>query len=207
MHKWNSKQLLKFTQCNEHEFTCHTYGHCLSMNLRCNGHPDCPEDGSDENDCKLMILSKGYDKGYPPRKNLTCFMSLFIYDIMEIDELEQSYKIDFRITLKWFDSRIMFKNLKPTSYENMLDDLEIGKLWTPKLYLINSYNDYMEAGQRINDHGKGLWGSVEIHRKGSPQQNELSELNEDHWYPGNENPISMVNEIAMELGCKIDLKW
>ena len=41
---------------------------------------------------------------------------------------------------------------------------------------MNSYNDYVEAGMKSNFHSKGHFGSVEIHREGSPQRNELSEL-------------------------------
>ena len=134
-------------------------------------------------------------------------MSLLLIDILDMDELGMLYTIDFTIYLKWFDPRIVFRNLKPTSYENKLEDSEIGQIWTPKLYLMNSYNDYVEAGQNINNPSRGLVGSVYIHREGSPQYNELSELDEDYLYPGHENPISMINDITIKLGCKIDLKW
>ena len=130
-----------------------------------------------------------------------------LIDILDMDELGMLYTIDFTIYLKWFDPRIVFRNLKPTSYENKLEDSEIGQIWTPKLYLMNSYNDYVEAGMKSNYPGKGHFGNVEIYREGSPKSNELSEVDEDYLYPGNENSISMINEIAIKLGCKIDLKW
>ena len=41
LQNWNNGMKLKFTQCTQHEFTCHTYGHCIPMNQRCDGHPDC----------------------------------------------------------------------------------------------------------------------------------------------------------------------
>ena len=58
-----------------------------------------------------------------------------IYDITDIDELHMSYTVNFKIQLKWFDSRITFRNLKPTDYENKLDISEIEKIWTSKLYI------------------------------------------------------------------------
>ena len=186
---------------------CHTYGHCLPLNKRCDGQPDCPVDGSDENECQIMTLDKGYDNSYSSKKNVTCFMSMLIYDILAMDELGMTYTIDFTIILKWFDHRIVFRNLEPTNYENKLKDSEIRQIWTPKLYLMNSYNDYVEAGMKSNYPGKGHFGNVEIYREGSPKSNELSEVDEDYLYPGNENSISMINEIAIKLGCKIDLKW
>ena len=209
---WNNGQKLKLTQCKKDEFTCYTYGHCISMNKRCDGFPDCPYDGSDENECKKMILDKGYDNRYPPKKNVTCFISMMVYDIIDIDELHMTYKIDFKIALRWFDPRIVFRNLHTTAvptayYTNKLEDSEIRKIWTPKLYLRNSDNDFMEAGQKSNTPSPGIFGSVLIHQKGPPKQNELSEIDEDYLYPGNENPISMVNFFVIKLGCKIDLKW
>ena len=135
--------------------------------------------------------------------NITCFISMLVYNIIEIDELQMSYTIDFGITMKWFDSRIAFENLKPTLLGNNLDNLEIEKIWTPKLYFNHSTNIYMEAGQK----SEGIFGSVFIIREGSPQQNDLSEIDEDYLYPGRENPISMINYFVIKLGCKIDLNW
>ena len=126
-------------------------------------------------------------------------MSLLVYDIMDIDELHMSYTIDFRIKLKWFDSRIVFRNLKPIDYENKLDNKEIEKIWTPKLYIRHSINAiaYIEAGHVI----------VKIQRNGSPKENELWEIDEDYLYPGYKNPFIMRNYLTIKLGCEFDLKW
>ena len=150
-----------------------------------------------------MILSKGYDEKYPSEKDITSFVSLKVYDITDVDELHMSYTVDFKILLKWFDSRIIFRNLKPSDYENNLDIVEIEKIWTPKLYVEYSHQVYVEAGQKTQD-GKGY---VMIHRNGYPKENELSEMDEDYLYPGNENPIIMVNYLTIKLGCDFDLMW
>ena len=134
-------------------------------------------------------------------------MSMLLIDILDMDELGMLYTIDFTIYLKWFDPRIVFRNLKPKKYENKLEDSEIRQIWTPKLYLKKSYEDYVEAGQNINNPNKGFVGSVYVHQEGSPEFNKLSELDEDYLYPGHENPISMINDITIKLRCKIDLKW
>ena len=139
------------------------------MNKRCDGNPDCPADGSDENECKIMTLRKGYDKKYPSAKNVPSFIFMKVKDIMDIDELHMLYTVKFKIQLKWFDSRIIFRNLKST------DILEIEKIWTPKLYIEHSNNIYMEAGQKSQE---GV-GTVRIHRNGSPKENELLEIDED----------------------------
>ena len=197
LKNWNNGQKLKFTQCKKGEFTCHTYGHCISMNQRCDGHPDCPVDGSDENKCNIMTLSKGYDERYGSEKNVQAFIYMEVYDITDLDELHMSYTVHFKIQLKWFDSRIIFRNLKLKHYRNKLDVLEIKKIWSPKLYIKHSINAIVEA----------VHGTVMIQRNGSPRENALSEVDEDYLYPGNENPIIMINYFTIKLGCKFDLKW
>ena len=61
----------------------------------------------------------------------------------------------------------------------------------------------IEAGQNSQEGA----GYVRIHKNGSPKENDLEEIDEDYLYPGNENPINMVNYITLELSCKCDLKW
>ena len=200
---WNTGLKFKFTQCKKDEFTCHIYGHCIPMNRRCNGFPDCPHDGSDENDCKIMTLGKGYDKRYPSAKNLNSGIYMKVYDITEIDEIHMSYTVNFKIRLQWHDSRITFRNLKPEHTENTLDGVEIEQLWTPKLYIENSNGIFLEAGQK----NTGIYGTVTVYQDGSQHNNELSEIDEDYLYHGIENKIQMVNYFVIKLGCKFDLKW
>ena len=69
--------------------------------------------------------------------------------------------------------------------------------------VVNSFGvDFATIGSTVI-----IIGNVVVHQKGSPQQNELSEIDEDYLYPGNENPISMENYFVKKLGCKMDLKW
>ena len=193
VHTWNNGHILKFTQCNEDEFTCHTYGNCIAMDQRCDGHPDCPEDGSDENECKIMSFKKGYDKKYPSSKNTIVSISMEVMDLTQINELNMDYTIEVKIMMKWYDSRITFRNLKPTHYENQLNNEEKDQIWKPELVFL---------------HSKGIqrhrW-SVTIHREGMPQLNSLTNINEDYLYPGNDNPICMVDYYVVKLGCKFNL--
>ena len=204
LRTWNKGNRLKFTQCKKNEFTCYTYGHCIPLNKRCDGHPDCPIDGSDENECKLMTLGKGYDRKHPPTKNTTSLVFITVYDITDIEELDMSYTVYFKVTMKWFDSRIIFRNLKATDHENQLENSQINEIWVPNLYMVNSYdNIYMKAQQE----NEKIYVAVRIYRNGSAKQNELSEIDEDYLYPGKDNHITLENYLHIKLGCKFDLKW
>ena len=80
LQNWNDGKILKFTQCSGDMFTCHTYGNCISMNKRCDGHHDCPLNGEDENNCVKMNLNSGYIKTYPAELNTKVYIKLIIKD-------------------------------------------------------------------------------------------------------------------------------
>ena len=55
---------MKLTGCNNTKFTCDD-GQCVKMEERCDQLPDC-EDKSDELNCKILALEKGYNQRVPP---------------------------------------------------------------------------------------------------------------------------------------------
>ena len=90
LQNWNDDEnlQLKFTQCKDNEFSCNTYGSCIPLNKRCDGHSDCLWDGSDEDDCKTMILGVGYNNKYPSFAfNNSVWIKMKLYDILAIEEL------------------------------------------------------------------------------------------------------------------------
>ena len=208
VENWNEGHKLKFTDCNDNEFTCHHYGNCISLDKRCDGNEDCPLDGSDEKNCTLMTLKDGYNKKYPSEGTNSISISIHIQDLLDIKELEMKYKIYLKVEMRWYDSRIFFRNLKSKFKNNQLSFEEIKKIWTPALCFLNSELNYVIAGQQHDEKftdfaGKGY---VVIDRNGMSQKNPLEELDEDYVYPGNENSLIMENWMVVVLDCKFDLK-
>ena len=130
-------------------------------------------------------------------------MYVQVQDIMEIDELNMVYTAKLKIKLQWFDDRLVFRNLKEDYQQNLLNEYEIDELWAPGLLILNSNQVFIRAGEET----EGSNGIVRVHKKGLPQQNALSEIDEDYMYPGIENYISMVNYVTVKLHCKFDLQW
>ena len=80
----NAEYVVKLTSCREAMFTCDD-GRCIDIAARCDNTADCI-DGSDENQCKLVSLSKKYMKSVAP----------FVMD----QEWETKVPVDVKIYLK-----------------------------------------------------------------------------------------------------------
>ena len=222
LQKWNEGQMLKFTQCKLNEFTCYDYGHCIPLDKRCDGHPDCTLnhgsdelslDDSDEDKCSIMTLQGGYNEKYPPGRHNVVYIDLEVHDILDINELDGEYKIFLKVKLTWYDSRITFRNLKANYDNNKLKQDEIGKIWTPQLLFEHSDSiGFIKAGQELSYLAGDLsqfsgTGIVRVNRNGkSPLRNSLEEVNEDYLYLGKENAITMTNYMAVRIGCEFNLK-
>ena len=103
-------------------------------------------------------------------------------DIYKWLSLEMYFKIEVKVTLKWFDSRLTFRNLKSSTFGNKLNKEEKGKIWIPELLFLNS-KGYITLKARRGEHGEGIDGYIWVERRGSSLLNDLSDLNEDYLYP------------------------
>ena len=142
-------------------------------------------------------------------------IGLHIYDIPEIHELEMKYMVKLKVEMQWYDSRILFRNLKLnqetkrgcTKNDNQLSKTEIDKIWTPKLLFDNSQIGSIEAGRQndadVSDDSSR--GYVDIMRQQMPQKN-WEEMYENYVYLGKENAIRMKNYAFVMLQCKFDLR-
>ena len=59
-----------------------------------------------------------------------------IFSINNIDEMSMTFEAEVRITLKWKDPRLKFKDLKETG--NYLEKSLLDQIWLPKLYFGNT---------------------------------------------------------------------
>ena len=144
-HNGSYKAKLTFSGCEE--FTCDD-GQCVTMAQRCDQIPNC-EDGSDEKGCQLIVLNEGYNKDVPPFKMVnytngkTCpvevNITIELFHVLSIDEVDNTIDMQFDIKLEWFDHRLTYNNLKENRYFlNALNSTDLEKIWLPLLVYQNT---------------------------------------------------------------------
>ena len=100
----------------------------------------------------MLDLEEGYNKIVPPFTNteelneegkqtivrVPVNISIFLLNIVEIDEVDFSITFQFEISLEWFEYRANYNNLKPQIYMNALTEDDAEKLWLPMVIYENT---------------------------------------------------------------------
>lgn len=135
---------LSISTCSSNQFMCNS-GNCISHHQRCNLRYEC-DDGSDEDDCTVVVLGKGYRRHLPPvdrhgtkTKVTPTFM---LQRFVSVDDINMVITIEFLVQLRWRDGRLKFKHLDATEKKTLLGEDDAERVWTPLTQLVN-----LEGGQ------------------------------------------------------------
>ena len=136
----------KNTGCKDSEYTCDD-GSCVQIDQRCNQIPNC-EDHSDEKGCELVVLNEGYKKDVPPFRMTNARkmpipvevnVSIELFDVMSIDEVENTIDFKFEIELQWFDHRHSYNDLSGSHwFLNTLNETDLKRIWLPLIVYDNT---------------------------------------------------------------------
>ena len=106
------------------------------MEERCDQIVHC-KDKSDENNCKLIVFEDNYNSKVPPftinktDKSVVpvkVAVSTSLMNVLGISEFSHTIDLKLGITLKWYESRVVFHNLKTKEALNTLTDEEVSTL-------------------------------------------------------------------------------
>ena len=201
---------MKLTGCKNTEFTCGN-GQCVTMEERCDQIPDC-EDESDELNCKMLVLKKGYNKRVPPLgrtggtarkvKQADVSVSLIVFKFVAIEEEDHSIQLQFQINLEWKENRAIFYNLKSESYLNALSQDEIDILWLPLIVYLNT--DQQET-TRLGENWE--WSTfINVKREGNFTRSDYEVLDEINLFKGDENSLTMTQSYTHDFQCVYQLQ-
>ncbi len=174
------------------------------MMLRCNDVKDCGEN-SDEKNCRMVSVDLDlYRKENPPMNSsripTPVFVNMTINSVGSFEEIEMTFKVNFLISIMWYDNRLTFQNLKEENDgENNLGEDMWNVIWIPRLVFSNSLLEI-----RISNDD---FSSLEVLRLGSPHLNSPSELHKNEIFDGAENPLVYTRVYALVLQCNFELKW
>ena len=143
---------------------------------------DC-EDFSDELGCQTAIINKNnYLKDRPP-KNAVVRIKIELLEILEIDEVKMQFKNQFKLYMKWLDSRLTFHNLHEQQSLNKLVDEEKNEIWTPSLIFENTDEKIHTKVDKKSE--------ISVRKEGNFSKMDIDNVDNVFLYHGGENPLMM----------------
>ena len=103
------------------------------MEERCDQIMDCIDE-SDEDNCKMIEFKDNYNKKVPPftieKKDHTLIpakirVSTQLMNVLAISEFSHTIDLKIGITLRWYENRVLYHNLKTQEALNVLNDEEV----------------------------------------------------------------------------------
>ena len=107
------------------------------MEQRCDQIIDC-KDKSDEDNCKLIEFDKSYNSKVPPftinpddgsMVPVKVKVSTSLMNVLAISESDHTIDLKLGITLKWYDYRVIYHNLKTEEALNVLSVNEVSTVY------------------------------------------------------------------------------
>ena len=196
-----TNKLLHLTSCGDDDFNCDD-GTCVDIRSRCDLNNDC-SDFSDEKNCTILIKPSSYNSYVAPPKPVNqrknpIEIKLTILNILNIDIVQSKIKVQFKLMLSWYDSRLQYKNLKVSEHYNGINSES--DIWYPVLVFHNTET----KASTVNDE-KSV---ISILREGNNFTNSpLSSLENAHIYKGSENKLRLSRTYDLEFICSYNLFW
>ena len=121
--------------------------------------------------------------------------------VVEIEEVDHSIHLQFRINLQWRENRVKYQNLKEKASLNALTNADISQLWLP---LVIYDNTDQKESTRLGETREWVT-RVSVVKEGNFIRSGIAEVDEAEIFEGNENTLVMTQTYTHEFQCKYKL--
>lgn len=92
----------------------------------------------------------------PPGVPTEVAVGIYVVDVMEIDDVRQTFTADLHFTLQWSDARLSAEALGSSLGER---SLQLGEIWHPHVDILNQRNlkDHYEKVVQVDDKGNVIY--------------------------------------------------
>ena len=77
---------------------------------------------------------------FTAKDKLEIYTTIKIKNILAVDEVQSLLTLKLKLTLKWVDVRLKYRNLDKNSDMNNITPYELEEIWTPDLMFANTKN-------------------------------------------------------------------
>ena len=118
--------------------------------------------------------------------------------ILTLSVVEMKITTKYNLYLEWVDPRITFYNLKENKNLNGLVQLELEKIWIPKIIFSNTQSNIFSS---VDEKTIGL-----VSRRGSFSRSSIAEKENIYKFKGKDNPIFVNRVYETEWMCEYDMR-
>ena len=196
---------MSLTGCGADEFTCHD-GSCRKMEKRCDGRSNC-QDGSDEENCQLIVTFAGYKKFLVPEpvgneNSLIMNISIIIDEIITIDEKNGYFLTKLALIRNWFNPQLKYKNLKKEASKNPMTQDDIEFMWVPWTLLNNVKNEDEVKKTELRD-----MMTIIPNKEFKFIKDDKTNIQNTRLFDGSENAINYEVQRTVNFVCNFNMKW
>ena len=118
---------------------------------------------------------------------------------LSIDTIDLQFTADYYINLRWYDGRLVFKDLNTKSLLNGVQTADLQRLWSPQLAFIDALGPYQT---KVDDLSVA---TIVLER--SPRSDDLSQSLEYYGFDAYTNAINLEREYYQDFACEFDLYY